>query len=124
MSPLLYSILKVLDEWESIFNRRLEALGETPDDLFSNDDPEESSVFKMGISLMRQKFIMEPENSPFRDRDRQSRSARKLWQYLVHQSEPRDTILQYLYMKKPQVCRLPLFLVSLLRSSLERNACW
>ncbi len=57
----------------------------------------------MGLSLMRQKFIMEPENSPFRGKDKLSRSAKRLWQYLVHQSEQRDTILQYLYTKKSHV---------------------
>ncbi len=66
---MLYSALKLLDEWETIFTRRLEALGEAPNDLFHNEGREqeaESPVFKVGPALMRHKFILEPENSPFR----------------------------------------------------------
>lgn len=104
VSPLLYSTLKILDEWESIFMRRLEALGEAPDDLFgSSDDITEPSKFRMGITLMRHKFILEPENSPFREKDRASRSARKLWQHLVHQDEARETIIHYIFSNKVDV---------------------
>lgn len=99
MSPLIYSTLKVLDEWESIFSRRLVALGEPPDDMFGDDD-EENPMFRIGLALMRHKFILEPENSPFRGRDRASRSAKKLWQFFVHQDGPRETILQCVFMRK------------------------
>lgn len=104
VSTLLYSTLKILDEWESIFIRRLEALGEAPDDLFgpSTDEPE-ASKFRMGISLMRHKFLLEPENSPFRGRDRASRHAKKLWQFLVHQVESRETIIHYIFINKVRV---------------------
>ena len=64
-SPVLYSALKVMDEWESIFTRRLDALGAVPDDLFDNEE-EESPMFGVGPALMKHKFILEPENSPFR----------------------------------------------------------
>lgn len=97
MSPLLYSTLKLLDEWESIFTRRLEALGEPPDDFFGSSEDVETSKFKMGLSLMRHKFILEPDNSPFRLRDKTSRAAKKLWQFLVHLDEPRETIIHYLF---------------------------
>ena len=65
VSPMLYSALKVMDEWESIFARRLDALGAAPEDLFHNEE-EESRMFKGGPALMRYKFILEPENAPFR----------------------------------------------------------
>ena len=64
-SPLLYSTLKVLDEWESIFARRLDALGAAPEDLLSSRDSE-SPMFQVGPALTRHKFILEPEHSPFR----------------------------------------------------------
>lgn len=100
VSPLLYSALKVMDEWESIFMRRLEALGEAPDDLFGSIDDVDSSKFRMGIALMRHKFILEPNHSPFRGKDRGSRSVKKLWQYLVHQDEVRETIIYYIFVNK------------------------
>lgn len=100
VSPLLYSTLKILDEWESIFTRRLEALGEAPDDLFGSSDDSEASKFRMGLALMRHKFILEPEHSPFRSKDRASRNAKKLWQFLVHQDEPRETIIYYIFVNK------------------------
>ena len=102
VSTLLYSTLKVLDEWESIFTRRLEALGEAPDDLFGPSDETEASQFHMGVSLMRHKFLLEPENSPFRGRDKASRHARKLWQFLVHQDESREAIIHYIFVNKVQ----------------------
>ena len=98
---MLYLTLKIMDEWESIFTRRLDALGETPDDLFGSDESE-TSKFSIGLSLMRHKFILEPENSPFRSKDRLSRNCKKLWQFLVHQDEPRETIIQYIYANKVQ----------------------
>lgn len=100
VSPLLYSTLKVLDEWESIFMRRLEALGEAPGDLFGSGEDVESSKFRMGITLMRHKFVLEPDNSPFRAKNRLSRQAKRLWRYLVHQDEPRETIIHYIYVNK------------------------
>ena len=100
MSPLLYSTLKILDEWESIFTRRLEALGEAPNDLFGPSDDIETSKFRMGLSLMRHKFVLEPENSPFRAKDRASRNAKKLWQHLVHDDESRETIIHYIFVNK------------------------
>ncbi len=105
VSTLLYSTLKILDEWESIFTRRLEALGEAPDDLFgpSGEEATEAAKFRMGISLMRHKFLLEPENSPFMEKDRASRHARKLWQYLVHHDESRETIIHYIFVNKVSV---------------------
>lgn len=103
VSPLLYSTLKILDEWDSIFTRRLEALGEAPDDLFGPTE-EEASKFRMGLSLMRHKFILEPENSPFRSKDKVSRNAKKLWQYLVHEDESRETIIHYIFVNKVTGC--------------------
>ena len=60
---MLYSTLKILEEWESILTRRLDALGEPPDDLFGDEDDYESVRFP---ALMRQKLLLEPGNSPFR----------------------------------------------------------
>ena len=54
-----------MDEWESIFTRRLDALGAAPDNLFDNEE-EESPMFGVGPALMKHKFILEPENSPFK----------------------------------------------------------
>ncbi len=65
-SPLLYSTLKLLEEWESIFTKRLDSLGPVPDDFFARgDEAEDPIMFQVGPALTRQKFILEPENSPF-----------------------------------------------------------
>ena len=53
-----------MDEWESIFARRLEALGRAPGDLFQTD--EDQPVFVAGPALMKHKFILEPDNAPFK----------------------------------------------------------
>lgn len=49
---------------------------------------------------MRHKFILEPENSPFRSKDKASRNAKKLWQYLVHKDDARETIIHYIFVNK------------------------
>ena len=63
-SPLLYSTLKLMEQWESIFARRLDALGPAPDDLFG-DEEAESPMFKIGPAIMKHKSILEQDHSPF-----------------------------------------------------------
>ena len=66
-SPLLYSTLKLLEEWESIFTKRLDSLGPVPEDFFTQGDEDEDSLsFQVGPALHRHKSILEPDHSPFR----------------------------------------------------------
>ena len=64
-SPLLYSTLKLMEQWESTFARRLDALGPAPDDLFGDEDEAESPMFKVGPAIMKHKSILEQDHSPF-----------------------------------------------------------
>lgn len=97
-SPLLYSTLKVLDEWESIFARRLEALGAAPEELFSAEEDDSGGMFVgVGPAVMRHKFILEPDNSPFQSRSRKGKQAHRLWEFLVHQDDCRETFLHYIF---------------------------
>ena len=64
-SPLLYSTLKLIEQWESTFVRRLEAIGPAPDDLFGNEEDAESPMFRNGPPIMRHKSILEQDHSPF-----------------------------------------------------------
>ena len=100
-SPLLYSTLKVLDEWESIFARRLDALGSAPEELFVNEDEETGAMFVgMGPAVMRHKFILEPENSPFQGHSVPAKQARHLWKYLVHRDECREAFIHHIFTSK------------------------
>jgi hypothetical protein len=100
-SPLLYSTLKVLDEWESIFTRRLDALEADPEDLFMREDEDTGAMFMgVGPAIMRHKFILEPENSPFQGQTIVSKQARQLWEYLVHQDECREVFIHHIFAGK------------------------
>ena len=100
-SPLLYSTLKVLDEWESIFARRLDALEADPEDLFMKEDEDTGAMFVgVGPAVMRHKFILEPENSPFQGQTAISKQARQLWGYLVHRDECRELFIHHIFANK------------------------
>jgi hypothetical protein len=64
-SPLLYSTLKLMEQWELTFIRRLEALGPAPDDLFGDEEEAESPMFRNGPPIMRHKNILEQDHTPF-----------------------------------------------------------
>ena len=64
-SPLLYSTLKLMEQWEYTFVRRLEALGPVPDDLFGDEEEAESPMFRNGPPIMRHKSILEQDHTPF-----------------------------------------------------------
>ena len=64
-SPLLYSTLKLMEQWELTFTRRLEALGPAPDDLFGDEEEAESPMFRNGPPIMRHKSILEQDHTPF-----------------------------------------------------------
>ncbi|CAI7996408.1 DmX-like protein 2 [Geodia barretti] len=100
-SPLLYSTLKVLDEWESIFARRLDALEMLPEELFTRDDEDTGALFVgVGPAVMRHKFILEPENSPFLGQRAAAKEARQLWEFLVHREECREIFIHHIFSSK------------------------
>ena len=100
-SPLLYSTLKVLDEWESIFSRRLDALETLPEELFTKDNEDTGALFVgVGPAVMRHKFILEPENSPFLGQGAAARQARQLWEFLVHKDECREKFIHHIFASK------------------------
>lgn len=100
-SPLLYSTLKVLDEWESIFTRRLDALEADPEDLFTKEDEDSGAMFVgVGPALMKHKFILESENSPFQGQTAVAKEARQLWEYLVHRDECRELFIRHIFANK------------------------
>lgn len=100
-SPLLYSTLKVLDEWESIFTRRLDALETLPEEIFTKDDEDTGALFVgVGPAVMRHKFILEPENSPFLGQKAAARQARQLWEFLVHRDECREIFIHHIFASK------------------------
>lgn len=100
-SPLLYSTLKVLDEWESIFSRRLDALETVPEEIFTNEDEGAGTMFTgTGPAVMRHKFILEHENSPFEGQTAVAKEARELWTYLVHLDDCRELFIHHIFAGK------------------------
>ena len=91
----------MLDEWESIFTRRLDALEADPEELFMKEDEETGAMFVgVGPAVMKHKFILEPENSPFQGQTGVAREARQLWEVLVHQDDCREVFIHHIFSKK------------------------
>ncbi|XP_019849574.1 PREDICTED: dmX-like protein 2 isoform X3 [Amphimedon queenslandica] len=97
-SPVLYRLLSLLDDWESFFIRKLDTHSTPSLNLFL--PTENNQETRYGPALTRHKLILEPEHSPFRKDDRNSKLARRLWCYLVHQEPIRDTFIRYIFYKK------------------------
>ena len=61
-SPIIYRLLSLLEDWETAFTHQLNEQAFSVD-LFPHEDSQQATF---GPALMRHKFILEPEHSPFR----------------------------------------------------------
>lgn len=63
-SPLCHAVLKTLQRWEQVLQRRLEIFGGPPSKYISTHLQDESAT--PGPALLRHKALYEPSNTPFR----------------------------------------------------------
>jgi WD40 repeat protein len=96
-SPVLYKLLSLLQEWEMVFTAQIDRHAASDGHFFPGEDAQ-SHAF--GPALMRHKFILEPDHSPFRNDDKTSQMSKRLWNYLVHQEIVRETFIRYIFYKK------------------------
>ncbi|XP_061672191.1 dmX-like protein 1 isoform X2 [Syngnathoides biaculeatus] len=97
-SPLCHSVLKTLQRWEQVLQKRLEIFGGPPSKYISTHFVEEAVT--PGPALLRHKALFEPSNTPFRTNHHSALPVKRLWLFLVKQDEVQDTFIQNIFTKK------------------------
>ncbi|KAM9858347.1 dmX-like protein 1 [Aulostomus maculatus] len=97
-SPLCHTVLKTLQRWEQVLQKRLEIFGGPPSKYISTQLQEESAT--PGPALLRHKALFEPSNTPFRTSHHSALPVKRLWQFLVKQEEVQETFIKNIFTKK------------------------
>ncbi|KAM4575859.1 dmX-like protein 1 isoform 2-T2 [Odontesthes bonariensis] len=98
-SPLCHAVLKTLQRWEQLLQKRLELFGGPPSKYISTHLQDEAA--SPGPALLRHKALFEPSNTPFRSNHHSALPVKRLWQYLVKQEEVQETFIRNIFTKKP-----------------------
>ncbi|CAG5924332.1 unnamed protein product [Menidia menidia] len=98
-SPLCHAVLKTLQRWEQVLQKRLELFGGPPSKYISTHLQDEAA--SPGPALLRHKALFEPSNTPFRSIHHSALPVKRLWQYLVKQEEVQETFIRNIFTKKP-----------------------
>ncbi|XP_029916827.1 dmX-like protein 1 isoform X2 [Myripristis murdjan] len=97
-SPLCHAVLKTLQRWEQVLQKRLEIFGGPPSKYISTHLHDETST--PGPALLRHKALFEPSNTPFRSNHHSALPVKRLWQFLVKQEEIQETFIRNIFTKK------------------------
>nr|XP_019954783.1 PREDICTED: dmX-like protein 1 isoform X2 [Paralichthys olivaceus] len=97
-SPLCHAVLKTLQRWEQVLQKRLEIFGGPPSKYISTHLQDETAT--PGPALLRHKVLFEPSNTPFRTSQHSALPVKRLWQFLVKQEEVQETFIRNIFTKK------------------------
>ncbi|KAM7391388.1 hypothetical protein PAMP_022082 [Pampus punctatissimus] len=97
-SPLCHAVLKTLQRWEQVLQKRLEIFGGPPSKYISTYLQDETAT--PGPALLRHKALFEPSNTPFRTNHHSALPVKRLWQFLVKQEEVQETFIRNIFAKK------------------------
>uniref|UniRef100_A0A8C5IW04 Dmx like 2 n=1 Tax=Junco hyemalis TaxID=40217 RepID=A0A8C5IW04_JUNHY len=97
-SPLGIAVIKNLEHWEQILQDRMDQF-EGPPPNYINTYPSDVGV-GAGPALLRNKAMIEPENTPFKSKDYSALPAKRLWHFLVKQELLQETFIRYIFTKK------------------------
>ncbi|KAK7934261.1 hypothetical protein WMY93_005157 [Mugilogobius chulae] len=95
-SPFCHTVLKTLQRWEQVLQKRLELFGGPPAKYISTHLLDATP----GPALLRHKALFEPTNTPFRSSHHSTLPVKRLWQFLVKQEEVQDTFIQNIFTRK------------------------
>ncbi|CAL1615577.1 unnamed protein product [Knipowitschia caucasica] len=95
-SPLCHSVLKTLQRWEQVLQKRLELFGGPPSKYISTHLLDETP----GPALLKHKALFEPSNTPFRSSHHSTLPVKRLWLFLVKQEEVQETIIRNIFTRK------------------------
>uniref|UniRef100_A0A671UU96 Dmx like 1 n=1 Tax=Sparus aurata TaxID=8175 RepID=A0A671UU96_SPAAU len=97
-SPLCHTVLKTLQRWEQVLQKRLEIFGGPPSKYICTHLQDETT--SPGPALLRHKALFEPSNTPFRTSHSSALPVKRLWQFLVKQEEVQETFIRHIFTKK------------------------
>ncbi|XP_074773164.1 dmX-like protein 2 isoform X10 [Athene noctua] len=97
-SPLGIAVIKNLEHWEQILQDRMDQF-EGPPPNYINTYPSDVGV-GAGPAILRNKAMIEPENTPFKSKDYSALPAKRLWHFLVKQELLQETFIRYIFTKK------------------------
>ncbi|XP_035300283.1 dmX-like protein 2 isoform X4 [Cricetulus griseus] len=97
-SPLGIAVIKNLENWEQILQEKMDRF-EGPPPNYVNTYPTDLSV-GAGPAILRNKAMLEPENTPFKSRDASALPVKRLWHFLVKQEVLQETFIRYIFTKK------------------------
>ncbi|XP_026865664.2 dmX-like protein 2 isoform X1 [Electrophorus electricus] len=97
-SPLCNAVLKSLENWEQLLLDKMNSFDGPPPN-YINTYPADGSVGASPAAL-RQKAMLEPDNTPFRAKHHLSFPTRRLWHFLVKQEVLQETLIRYIFTKK------------------------
>ncbi|XP_057624563.1 dmX-like protein 2 isoform X5 [Chionomys nivalis] len=97
-SPLGIAVIKNLENWEQILQEKMDHF-EGPPPNYVNTYPTDLSV-GAGPAILRNKAMLEPENTPFKSRDASALPVKRLWHFLVKQEVLQETFIRYIFTKK------------------------
>uniref|UniRef100_A0A8C6D9K5 Dmx like 2 n=1 Tax=Moschus moschiferus TaxID=68415 RepID=A0A8C6D9K5_MOSMO len=97
-SPLGIAVIKNLENWEQILQEKMDHF-EGPPPNYINTYPTDLSV-GAGPASLRNKAMLEPENTPFKSRDSSALPVKRLWHFLVKQEVLQETFMRYIFTKK------------------------
>ncbi|XP_027696604.1 dmX-like protein 2 isoform X2 [Vombatus ursinus] len=97
-SPLGIAVIKNLENWEQILQEKMDQF-EGPPPNYINTCPSDTSG-GAGPATLRNKAMLDPENTPFKSRDSSAFPAKRLWHFLVKQEILQETFIRYIFTKK------------------------
>ncbi|XP_063782145.1 dmX-like protein 2 isoform X1 [Pseudophryne corroboree] len=97
-SPLGIAVVKNLENWEQILHERLGQFDGPPPN-YINTHPSELAA-GAGPAILRQKAMLDPENTPFKSKDYSALPAKRIWHFLVKQELLQETFIRYIFTKK------------------------
>ncbi|KAM4744267.1 dmX-like protein 2 isoform 2-T2 [Anableps anableps] len=97
-SPLSNAVLKTLENWEQVLLERMNKF-EGPPPNYINTYPTDLSTGS-GPAILRHKAMLEPDNTPFKNKNHQSFPVRRLWHFLVKQEVLQEALIRYIFTKK------------------------
>uniref|UniRef100_A0A3Q3KCG5 RAVE complex protein Rav1 C-terminal domain-containing protein n=1 Tax=Monopterus albus TaxID=43700 RepID=A0A3Q3KCG5_MONAL len=98
-SPLCHAVLKTLQRWEQVLQKRLEIFRGPPQKYISTHLQDEATA--PGPALLRHKALFEQSNTPFSHHS--ALPVKRLWQFLVKQEEVQETFIRNIFTKKPDL---------------------
>ncbi|XP_071507110.1 dmX-like protein 2 [Diadema antillarum] len=97
-SPIMHSVLKLLEQWQQACVRKLDLFARPPPDFISETSGS-SMTGLSGPAILRYKGLLDPSNTPFRSDSKSTLPAKRLWNFLVRQESIQELFIKYIFKK-------------------------